>query len=443
MIGKNTIKNVIGAEPLISNDMVQAIEKWGQIFENKSPWLTKDIKSLNLGATISAEMARSVTIEMKSEITGSTRADFLNQNYKTLIDEMQQKIEYGLAKGGMILKPYVVNGIIAIDYVQADSFYPLSFDSKGEITSAMFVEQVTKNNKIYTRLEYHKFENNSEYITHRAFVSANASTLGNEAPLSIIPEWEFLTPEITITNIKKPLYAYFKVPFANQIDTTSPLGVSIYSRSVDLIEEADKQYSRFLWEFESGERAVFADATAFKKDSNGNYDLPNKKLYKVLDIGTSEGFFHDYTPTIREENILRGLDAILRRIEDNTGLSRGTLSNPESEARTATELKILKQRSFATVSNIQKSLQNALEHTVYIMDVFATLYKLAPNGSYEVSYYWDDSIINDRDKQFSEYQALEAMGVITKEKLYAWYFGTTEEEAAKQVPKQVDIGGVF
>jgi A118 family predicted phage portal protein len=153
----------------------------------------------------------------------------------------------------------------------------------------------------------------------------------------------------------------------------------------------------------------------------------------------AEDFFHDWTPTFREENILRALDAVLMRIEDLTGLSRGTLSNPQTEARTATELKILKQRSYATVCDIQKATKNALEHTVYIMDVLCTLYELAPEGEHEVSFDWDDSIVSDRDKQFIEYQQLEGMGIISKAKMYAWYFGTTEEEALKNIPEQVKI----
>jgi hypothetical protein len=85
-----------------------------------------------------------------------------------------------------------------------------------------------------------------------------------------------------------------------------------------------------------------------------------------------------------------------------------------------------------------------LEHAIYIMDVLCDLYGLAPSGKYETSYLWDDSIITDREKEFVERQALQAMGITSKEKLYAWYFGTTEEEAAKQVPKvqpMFDMGG--
>lgn len=443
MIGRSTVQKALGVETAISSAMAQEIEKWVAIFKNESPWLSDTVKSLSLGSTIASEMSRMVTIEMKSEVTGSTRADYLNEQYEKVIDDIRKNLEYALAKGGMAIKPYVSDGIIAIDYVHADSFFPVKFNANGEVTAAVFVEQLTKGKFTYTRLEYHEYANRKEYISNMAFMSISSSELGRRTDLTSVEEWATLEPEITITGIDKPLFAYFKVPFANTIDESSPIGVSIYSRAVGLIEEADRQYSRFLWEFESGERALYVDVTAFKKDSNGNPILPNKRLYKTMDSGT-EGFYNDYTPTLREENLLRGLDSILMKIEDSCGLARGTLSNPQTEARTATELKILRQRSYATVLDIQKALKKTLEHLVYAMDVQATLYKLAPQGKYEMTFDFDDSIVSDRDKQFAELQMLETMGVITKEKLYAWYFGTTEEEAKANIPESViPVGGVI
>jgi hypothetical protein len=38
-----------------------------------------------------------------------------------------------------------------------------------------------------------------------------------------------------------------------------------------LIESADRQWSDLLWEFESGQRALYVDALAFGKDADGYY----------------------------------------------------------------------------------------------------------------------------------------------------------------------------
>ena len=45
-----------------------------------------------------------------------------------------------------------------------------------------------------------------------------------------VSKWESIEPYCKIENIKRPLFSYFKMPMANTIDTTSPLGVSVYSK---------------------------------------------------------------------------------------------------------------------------------------------------------------------------------------------------------------------
>ena len=85
----------------------------------------------------------------------------------------------------------------------------------------------------------------------------------------------------------------FQVPRREHHDPTSPLGVSCYARAVELIEQADKQWSRFLWENEAGEMALYVDALALKKDPvTGLPILPNKRLYRTLETGgeTSDMF---------------------------------------------------------------------------------------------------------------------------------------------------------
>jgi A118 family predicted phage portal protein len=203
--------------------------------------------------------------------------------------------------------------------------------------------------------------------------------------------------------VDKPLFGYFKFPLANNIDPLSPLGVSCFSRAVDLIEEADKQWSRFLWENESGERALYVDELAFGRDDEGDPVLPNKRLMRTLETGTTESdMFEDWTPDIREESLLSGLDAILKRIEFNCGLATGTLSNPESIDRTATEIKASKQRSAVTITDTQKAISKLLDQLFYAMDAWATMSKLGGTGKLKKKYGYDDSIVVDKDTQWNQ-----------------------------------------
>lgn len=440
--GKTEIKKAFGADVCISAEMQRAIELWRQMYEDASPWLGNDVKSMGLPSAIASEMARMVTVELQSEITGSARADYLNSQYAPVLDGIRQYTEYGCAKGGLILKPYVSGDKIIVDYVQADSFFPTAFDSSGRVTGAVFADQIKRGGRIYTRLEYHILSGRSYRICNAAYASDSDSYIGSPVSLQSVDEWAGLDEDVTIQNVERPLFAYFKVPSANTVDVRSPLGASVYSRAVDLIREADKQYSRLLWEFESGERALYVSDTAFKKDKNNKPILPDKRLYRALMVeGGSDDLFEDWTPTLREENILRGLNAILRKIEFNCGLAYGTLSDVQDTDKTAEEILASKQRSYTTVCDIQRAVEAALTDLVYAMDILCTLYRLAPVGKYEISFEFDDSVIADRKAEFAEKQMLVTMGVMQKWEFRMWYFGESEEEAKKAAAEQTQEPG--
>ena len=243
-----------------------------------------------------------------------------------------------------------------------------------------------------------------------------------------------------IKNVTQPLFAYFRMPEANTIDTSSPLGVSGFSRAVDLIKDADMQYSRLLWEYEGGELAIDIDRDALQEveGRDGSYHtIQNQlqaRLFRRVDLGGPDTY-QQFAPALRDTNYIEGLNTILMRIEDVCGISRGTLSDSVDVARTATELKILKQRSYQTNADIQQAIEDAVRDTIYIMNVYATLHEITSEGEYEVNFEWDDSIIVDIDEEINKRLTLMQNGLVSKLENRMWYFGETEQQAAEALIK--------
>jgi len=447
MLTTQTLKSSMKVDAAISAPMATALQTWCQMYENKATWLSADVKSLNLAAAISSEIARAVTIEMQVKLTGSARADFLTAQLNPVLDKLRQQVEYGIAKGGLMLKPYVVGKQVLVDFVQADQFFPVSFDENGNITACVFADTRQQGTWWYTRLEYHSMEDKGCKVTNRAFKSTVKDNLGNECPLTEVEVWKDLELEATISPLEKPLFAYFRYPQANNIDSTSPLGVSCFARAVSLVEQADRQWSDLLWEFDSGKRALYIDVLAFGKDEDGKPILPNKRLYRTLETGSAEGeLFEEWSPNFREQNLLAGLEAILRKVEFACGLAYGTLSNPQTIDKTATELKISRQRSFITVCDTQKSLEQALERLLWAMDAWTTLSKLAPAGAYSATYSWDDSIVVDREAMFTQDLRLVTSQIMGRLEFRMRNMGEDEATAKKQlalveVPETQDVFG--
>ena len=125
----------------------------------------------------------------------------------------------------------------------------------------------------------------------------------------------------------------------------------------------------------------------------------------------------------------------LTKIEDTCGLARGTLSQVDQEARTATEIKILKQRQYLTVQEHQVALEKCLDDAVYAMNVLVELYSeelQAPQGEYTTVTEWQDSILTDTDTELAKKLELLDKGILADYEVRSWYTGE-DEETAKNV----------
>lgn len=453
------ISDVTPFKPITSKCMTDAISLWMNMYVNNAPWVSNEVVSLNLPSFIAAEFARMTTIEMKSSVSGkvgddgdlieeNSRGAFLNAQYQPVVEEARRFTEYAAAGGSLVLKPFLDdNGGIGVEYVRAGMFWPTAYSASGEITGCSFIDRITREEKVYTRVEHHKMERGGCKITNTAYVS-DTDSLGREhareIPLTSVEEWAKMEPEVFLPDLERPLFAVLNMPLANTIDPSEPLSVSVYARAVALIEEADKQFSRLLWEMESGNRALYVDFRAFRMERMQDGDLnpgniPFKRFYRSMraDPTKDNSLFEGWSPELRDTSQLNALDAILRRIEDVCGLSRGTISEaPESNAggaKTATELKIMRQRTYATVRDTQKALEKALRQLLWAMDKWATLADLAPQGDYDVSFEFDDSVMTDRGTEFMERMQLVTMGAMEPWEVRAWYLGETEEMARRNV----------
>lgn len=428
------------------DNMEEAMEIWREIYADEPFWSENcHGKTLNLGATIASEFARLIMIEFESKITGSERADYLQKQYERLLEQLRVRLEAGCAVGGIMFKPYVRNGVILPDCITQDKFIPLNY-SNGIITSAVFFNQEVKGKHYYTRVEKqtYSYENKSHTIKSHFFVSSNPDNIGTEInPENLDGEmWSRIDPYIVINDVDRPLFAFWSVPFANHIESDSPLGVSVYSRAVKLLNEADLQWDRYLWEFEGGELAVDAGEDVLRQrpgekslETASTRDRLFRRINIDSDSNSEKSFYEVFNPTLRDDNYSNGLNEIKRQIEFNCSLAYGTLSNPQNVDKTAEEIKASKQRSYTAVSDMQHSLEAVLEDYIYACNAMADACNLAPAGDYEISFNWGDGVLEDKDKE----QAIQLnevnSGIRKKTDYLKWRYGVDDKQAAEMLPE--------
>lgn len=424
------------SEPVISHEMQTQSEIWHNIYVNNASWLKNDVVSLRLPTAITSELSRLVFTE--SEITTDEKSPYkaITNDFMNRLDD---EFETALAFGGMMFKPYLSHGKIFIDLIRANCFLPIAFAEK-TMTAAVFINRKTVGNVCFTLLEYHEFntDNRTHTITNKVCKSLNSEYIGTECDFDEVPEWSGLVPEITFKNIEKPLFSYFRVPCANDIDIDSPLGVSVYSRAIDLIRQADEQWARIEWEYESKETALDVAADMLKDNK-----LPKRKkrIYRQYDVDDLDGnFYNIFSPEIRDTAQFNYFNRILQRIEFNCGLAYGTLSDPQIVEKTAEEIKTSKQRSYTQVSAIQKNLESAINDLMYAVSVYAKIGNVSSDDA-EITCTWGDSVLEDTDKEFQRRLQMVSAGILTKEKFIAWYFHCDEKKAKEYIPDAAPLFG--
>lgn len=464
MLPLKAVEQVEKIETPLSTDMINALDDWYKAYCEQSPWLSADdgkVKSMGLPALIASEIARQVTLEMQWNITGKTpektegsdetpeavdnpRAEYLRNEFKKLMNELRKKLEQGCAAGGMTIRPYpnTDDGHIYFGWTMDWSLYPVAFDENGDLKDVVFRDVYQDGEITYTRLERHTVEGDNVKVTQRVFKSKFKDQIGSEVPLTAVEQWKNLEPEATLHGTEGQMFGWFKVAAANNVDVDSPMGISVFHKALKRIKQADMQYSRLLWEFEGSELAIDVDPLALrpqqgKKTGKGEpiYELPqlNERLFRGVNL--DEDHYSVFSPSIRDASLLNGLNRLLMMIEDLSGLSRGTLSDAPLEARTATELRILRQRTYATIADNQAALERCLRDVVRAMDKYASIYSLAPEGEYELSFEWDDSILTDRAQEMTEQLELMSHGIVGKAEVRQWYTGETEAQAEAAIKK--------
>lgn len=420
------IKQALGIKPAITDDMLSSIELWQNCFSGNAPWLNDDVISLRLEQSITRELAN-ITL---NEMTASVSNDKLQRLFETATEDLNIELQSGLATGAMVIKPL---GGDKVQYISANAFVPIEFDARHRLVKVIFPEFKKIGDNYYTRLEYHSLDTEKGLtITNTAYVSASEGQLGREIPLAAVDEWASLPASVTYPTMLRPAFGYFRTPIKNTIDGSS-CGVSVFANAVALIEKTDTQFGRLDWEFESGERAIHVDAAAFKNNSTAKL---NKRLYRAVDVDLgNEELFKDFSPAIRQGDITDGLNTYLRRLEFSVGLAYGDLSNPETVAKTATEIKSAKDRKYNTVSAIQKQLKYCLDDLVYALAFYNSL----TTSGYTFVCDFKDSILTDEQTERTQDIQDLSLGIMRPDEYRMKWYGEDEKTAKKNLPQSSEV----
>ena len=431
-------------ETVKSDVMTEALKEWADTYQGKPPWADDDVESFNFAKILCSETARLSALAMGIAVEGSARAEWLNGFMDSYISRMKEEFfEKAAAFGHIIIKPHE-NGI---DYVMPWEFCPTEAQN-GKITGGIFFDHYHEADSkwYYTRLEYHRFEQRIPEvyplyrITNRTFKSASGQNIGEEVDIKTTV-WAHMLEDASILNVEKPLFSVFKMPFANNIDMSSPLGVSLFANGMKELKTLDIAWTRLEDEIFDSEKKVFLGDMLIDEPgmpvrnrtaAGGAVDKAGKPLPRYVHIipGSNSGEeYHEINPMLQTEARISGINHFLDMVGIKCGFSAGQfVLNGRTGHVTATQVEADDRETIQLIKQIRDSFQTATDNLLYALNKYADLYQLAPLGVYETHYDFGDITYNWEEDRARHWQYVQN-GKYPLWMYYVKFEGMGEEEA--------------
>ncbi len=456
MILKRKSKDEFNVEAISTDVMESFIKKCVNIYKGKPEWLSEadEIKTVNFAKSICSETARLATLAVGIQIDGSARAEWLQEQIEKVYYNLRNWVEYGCAYGTIILKP---NGN-GVDLFTPDKFIITDRDGD-EIKGAVFLFSEKVKDDYFTRLEYHRFEENGAYlIDNRCYKGKTEFDTHEVVNIDATP-WSNLLESAVVDNLEQPLFGVFRTPQANNIEVGSILSMPIFAEALEELKDLDVAYSRNSTEIDDSRRTVLMDSdklfpfgrtsevASLDRGVASNIMKDKMKLPKYVRMveGSADGagFYQEINPNLNTDARLTGINALLSQIGYKVGFSNGYfVFNETTGIQTATGVEAEQQRTIQFIKDVRDKIEKCLDGLIYAMSALADLYQLAPYGEYEVTYDFGDITYNREEDRARWWQYVQT------NKVPAWMFfvkfeGMSEEDAKAMVeeatPKETGL----
>lgn len=390
---------------------------------------------LPLTRIIANKVATLALLDSQINIIGETdRASFLDTLFKThILTRINAGAEISLATGDCLMKPYTDGKNIGVDIIQNNDF--VIVDSVGDFIKGVIIraEALPTAKGIYTRVEVHRLVPNDKG-SFSTVIDTLAYLDDKQVALGTVSDWANIPPRVEIQNVSRLLMGRIKSPTINYSNPNSPNGARITDGLDDIMKECVVAYNRFNKEFSDKETLIFADKTMFDYDDYGRLRLGSKSgIIQLLRGDDNKQLVDVFSPAIRADDLIKGLDVNLNLLETACGLSSGILTSPKTNNATATEILAGTRNTYAYVSSFRKNIQQGVEELIYAIDVLLNANMLAPLGEYTVTFDWSSAFVTHLTEEFNQLLQGESIGAISVAEIRSWLTEQDLQTAQEQV----------
>lgn len=424
------------------DDYYSQIELWQKWYRGKVPAvhnymqyngkrrLRRCRKSLGMAKTVAEDWANLLLNEKVKISAGKQKTQ--GKIEQVLTDNRfwsrgNQLIERSFALGTGAFVEFLDGDDVKIDYVRAGMIYPLTWDN-GRVTECAFASERVKGKTATVYLNIHRLEKGKYVIENHLFERSGVILREIDLPEDVEPT--------VATGSDVPRFQLITPNIANNIDPDCPLGISVYANALDQLESTDLVYDSYANEFRLGKKRITVPLSMarieMEKDGSvtPTFDDNDTEFYAVPQEQGMDNKIQEHNMEIRAEAHDRGIQAMLNLVSWKCGFGTRRYMFQEGQVKTATEV----------ISNNSDLYRNLRKHELILKDALtglinaiADMMKLGPQ---EVSINFDDSIIEDSDKQReTDRQDVRDNIMQPWEYRMKWY-GEDEVTAKAKIPQQ-------
>lgn len=315
-------------------------------------------------------------------------------------------------------------GKVRLQFVDRRKIYPITLD-QDEIIECAFVNSKSDT----TIIQLHLLDENENYVIRTLEFDKKENT-NNEDLGVLVYDDEYQTE----SNIK--WFQIVKPNIANNLDLSSPMGISIYANALDVLQGVDLAYDGFCEEMRLGRSRVFVNKDLTRYDSTGQTaTFDNNEVgfyYGGENDGTSKPF-EFYNPPLRTNDYFAGINNALNLLSSKVGFGENHYRFDKGGITTATQVISENSEMFRTLKKHEIILRDVI---IDVCKALMYIHNRVSNDGFKfdlelpIEVKFDDSIIEDKETMKMTDRQDVNMNVMSKvEYRSKWY--NEDAETAK------------
>lgn len=411
--------------------------------------------SLGMAKKVSEDMADLLLNEKVSIKISDDKSDkFVDQvlksnNFLVTGNDYQERKCY---TGTVAYIPYLSNlsvdeegniesGAIKINYVSAGNIFPLTWEN-GYISECAFVFPKTIAGKKYAHIQVHAIETeneSSQYVIYNHIVECTAGS-GRELDVDEIRKMKvFQNLALRVqTGSDKRQFVIDRLNITNNIDEDNPMGIALFANSIDQLKGCDITYDSYINEFVLGRKRIFVAPDMLSCPELGDpvFDPNDAVFYQLPEEYTKkngEKPIVEVNMEIRAEEHSKGVDDNIKLVSFKCGFGTERYRFDKGTITTATEVISSNSDMYRTIKKHEIILNDVLIELIQIIIRLGNVLHYELNEEADINIDFDDSIIEDTEKERENDRKDIAFGAFTVEEYRARWRNESIEEARKKV----------